>query len=171
MLADRAGEALLEVRSGSSEGRELKDAGDRRAQQVVAALLAELRPDDAVLSEEAADSPVRLSADRVWIMDPLDGTREFSERPRPDWAVHVALWQRTSATTGELVEGAVALPAEQTTFGTDRPPVLMLARGSLPVGTRRKAAGLPSRSRMRPSSRKIRASPSLAPSMNSWMMA
>jgi 3'(2'), 5'-bisphosphate nucleotidase len=124
LLADRAGAALLEVRSGTSEGRELKDAGDRRAQQVLAALLAEFRPDDAVLSEEALDSPARLSADRVWIIDPLDGTREFSERPRRDWAVHVALWQRTSATTGDLVEGAVALPAEQTTFATDRPPVL-----------------------------------------------
>jgi 3'(2'), 5'-bisphosphate nucleotidase len=124
LLADRAGEALLEVRSGTSEGRELKDAGDRRAQQVLAALLAELRPGDAVLSEEAADSAARLSADRVWIIDPLDGTREFSERPRPDWAVHVALWQRTGATAGELVEGAVALPAEQITFGTDRPPAV-----------------------------------------------
>jgi 3'(2'), 5'-bisphosphate nucleotidase len=119
LLADRAGEALLEVRSGPAEGRELKDAGDRRAQKVLAALLAEHRPDDAVLSEEAADSAARLSAARVWIIDPLDGTREFSERPRPDWAVHVALWE-----DGELVAGAVALPAEQTTFGTDRPPVV-----------------------------------------------
>jgi 3'(2'), 5'-bisphosphate nucleotidase len=129
LLADRAGEALLEVRSGPSEGRELKDAGDRRAQQVLAALLAEHRRDDAVLSEEAADSAARLSASRVWIIDPLDGTREFSERPRPDWAVHVALWQRTSATAADLVEGAVALPAEQITFGTDRPPVLPPAHG------------------------------------------
>jgi 3'(2'), 5'-bisphosphate nucleotidase len=130
LLADRAGEALLEVRTGPAEGQELKDAGDRRAQQVLAELLAIHRPADAVLSEEAADSAVRLSADRVWIIDPLDGTREFSERPRPDWAVHVALWARLGAATGsagaigELVAGAVALPAEQTTFGTDQPPVL-----------------------------------------------
>ena len=125
MLADRAGTALLEVRSGNAEGRELKDAGDRRAQQVLAALLAEHRPDDAVLSEEAVDSPARLSASRVWIIDPLDGTREFSERPRPDWAVHVALWNRPdTGAAGELIEGAVALPAEQITFGTDQPPVL-----------------------------------------------
>jgi 3'(2'), 5'-bisphosphate nucleotidase len=122
LLADQAGAALLEVRSGAAEGPELKDAGDRRAQQVLAALLARFRPDDAVLSEEAVDSAARLSADRVWIIDPLDGTREFSERPRPDWAVHVALWQQ-----GELIAGAVALPAEQITFGTDRPPVLPAA--------------------------------------------
>ena len=118
LLADRAGSALLEVRSGPADGRELKDAGDLRAQKVLAALLAEYRPDDAVLSEEAADSAARLSATRVWIIDPLDGTREFSERPRPDWAVHVALWSE-----GDLIEGAVALPAEQITFGTDQPPV------------------------------------------------
>jgi 3'(2'), 5'-bisphosphate nucleotidase len=124
LLADRAGVALLEVRTGPAEGRELKDAGDRRAQQVLAELLAVHRPEDAVLSEEAADSAARLSADRVWIIDPLDGTREFSERPRPDWAVHVALWSRTAGSAGELVEGAVALPAEQTTFGTDQPPVV-----------------------------------------------
>jgi 3'(2'), 5'-bisphosphate nucleotidase len=72
-----------------------------------------VRPDDAVLSEEGADDPVRLAADRVWIIDPLDGTREFSELDRADWAVHVALWER-----GELVAGAVALPAEQTTLST-----------------------------------------------------
>lgn len=119
LLAERAGDALLEVRKGPAQGRELKDAGDRRAQEVLAALLAEHRPDDAVLSEEAADSAARLSAERVWIIDPLDGTREFSERPRPDWAVHVALWVR-----GELVAGAVALPAEGVTFGTDEPPAV-----------------------------------------------
>ena len=111
----------------------MKDAGDRRAQTVLAGLLAEHRPDDAVLSEEAADSAARLSASRVWIIDPLDGTREFSERPRPDWAVHVALWSRTGndgdLTQGDLIAGAVALPAEQTTFGTDRPPVVPAPTG------------------------------------------
>jgi 3'(2'), 5'-bisphosphate nucleotidase len=120
ILVDRAGQALLEVRAGDTAGQELKAAGDRRAQQVLAALLAEHRPGDAVLSEEAVDdSAARASASRVWIIDPLDGTREFSERPRPDWAVHVALWA-----DGELVAGAVALPAEQITFGTDQPPTV-----------------------------------------------
>jgi 3'(2'), 5'-bisphosphate nucleotidase len=132
LLADRAGEALLEVRSGPAEGQQLKDAGDRRAQQVLAALLAEHRPDDAVLSEEAADSAARLSASRVWIIDPLDGTREFSERPRRDWAVHVALWSQVE---GDLIAGAVALPAEGATFSTDRPPTLpgVPASGGRPI--------------------------------------
>jgi 3'(2'), 5'-bisphosphate nucleotidase len=64
-----------------------------------------------VLSEEGADDPIRLVSDRVWIVDPLDGTREFAELDRADWAVHVALWER-----GDLVAGAVALPAEGTTL-------------------------------------------------------
>ncbi|MBT0770553.1 3'(2'),5'-bisphosphate nucleotidase CysQ [Kineosporia sp. J2-2] len=123
-LAHAAGLALLEVRTGSAEGKELKDAGDARAQEVLAKLLAEYRPDDAVLSEEAADSAARLSAERVWIIDPLDGTREFSERPRSDWAVHVALWQRGREYGGRLTDGAIALPARDITYGTDDPPVL-----------------------------------------------
>lgn len=118
-LAVAAGSALQVVRAGDAAGSELKAAGDRRAQEVLAELLAQHRPDDAVLSEEAADSAARLTADRVWIIDPLDGTREFSERPRTDWAVHVALWQ-----AGELVAGAIALPAREVSFGTDQPPVL-----------------------------------------------
>jgi 3'(2'), 5'-bisphosphate nucleotidase len=84
---------------------------------VLARLLAEHRPDDAVLSEEAADDLSRLEASRVWIIDPLDGTREFSEPPRDDWAVHVALWA-----DGELVAGAVAQPALGETFSTGNPP-------------------------------------------------
>jgi 3'(2'), 5'-bisphosphate nucleotidase len=119
-LADAAGAELLRIRAdGALTGRELRDAGDAGAQRVLAAGLAELRPGDAVLSEEAADSPVRLAADRVWIIDPLDGTREYSERPRTDWAVHVALWSR-----GELVAGAVALPARGVTYATDVPPAV-----------------------------------------------
>jgi 3'(2'), 5'-bisphosphate nucleotidase len=75
--------------------------------------LAEARPDDAVLSEEGADDPIRLRSRRVWIVDPLDGTREFSELDREDWAVHVALWE-----DGELIAGAVALPAQNITLAT-----------------------------------------------------
>jgi 3'(2'), 5'-bisphosphate nucleotidase len=118
-LADAAGERLLEVRQQGLVGRELKDAGDRAAQEVLARLLAEHRPDDAVLSEEAADDKARLTAHRVWIIDPLDGTREFSEPPRDDWAVHVALWEE-----GELTAGAVAQPAIGETFDTGHPPVV-----------------------------------------------
>ena len=105
-LARQAGAALLELRDGGLEGRALKDAGDAAAQRVLAEALASGRPDDAVLSEEAVDDRARLSARRVWIIDPLDGTREYSEPGRHDWAVHVALWE-----DGELAAGAVALPA------------------------------------------------------------
>ena len=118
-LAETAGRCLLAVREEGLEGRELKDAGDRAAHELLVALLAEHRPGDAVLSEEGKDDKVRLTRDRVWIVDPLDGTREFSEPPRDDWAVHVALWQ-----DGELVAGAVALPALGQTFTTADPPVV-----------------------------------------------
>lgn len=116
-LAEAAGRRLLEVRTEGLEGRELKDAGDRAAHELLVGLLAEHRPDDAVLSEEGKDDKARLSAERVWIVDPLDGTREFSEPPRDDWAVHVALWQR-SGDDGTLVAGAVAQPALGETFST-----------------------------------------------------
>jgi 3'(2'), 5'-bisphosphate nucleotidase len=118
--AEQAGAVLLEVRAGADErgleGKALKAAGDAAAQEVLARVLGEHRPDDAVLSEEAADDKVRLEASRVWIIDPLDGTREFSEPPRDDWAVHVALWQ-----DGDLVAGAVAQPALGETFNTGTP--------------------------------------------------
>jgi len=126
-LADAAGERLLDVRRQGLVGRELKDAGDRAAQEVLARLLAEHRPHDAVLSEEAADDKARLTAHRVWIIDPLDGTREFSEPPREDWAVHVALWE-----DGELTAGAVAQPALGETFDTGRPPVVPPRTSSRP---------------------------------------
>jgi len=124
-LATVAGERLLEVRGEGLEGKELKDAGDVAAHELLMELIAEHRPDDAVLSEEAletaADKGARLKADRVWIVDPLDGTREFSEPPRDDWAVHVALWSREA---GDLIAGAVAQPALGETFNTGTPPVV-----------------------------------------------
>lgn len=119
-LAELAGGRLLDVRAQLMDqavtGHELKDAGDAAAQEVLAGALAERFSGDAVLSEEAADDLRRLDADRVWIIDPLDGTREFSEPDRDDWAVHVALWQ-----AGELTDGAVALPARGVTFSTAAP--------------------------------------------------
>src|SRR5690348_3041185 len=118
-LATTAGERLLEVRETGLTGRELKDAGDRAAHELLVELLAQHRPDDSVLSEEGKDDKRRLDARRVWIVDPLDGTREFSEPPREDWAVHVALWE-----DGELVAGAVAQPGLGRTFHTGEPPVV-----------------------------------------------
>ncbi len=112
--AGLAAECLLKIRATSDlSGRDLGDAGDAAAQRVLAAALTELRPGDAVLSEESTDDPVRLAAERVWIVDPLDGTREYTEPGRTDWAVHVALWER-----GELTAGAVALPANGTIMST-----------------------------------------------------
>ncbi|HEY1118221.1 MAG TPA: 3'(2'),5'-bisphosphate nucleotidase CysQ [Acidimicrobiales bacterium] len=122
-LAEVAGRRLLEVRTEGLEGRELKDAGDAAAHELLMRLVAEHRPDDAVLSEEGKDDKARLSAERVWIIDPLDGTREFSEPPRDDWAVHVALWQ-SDEQGGTLVAGAVAQPALGETFNTGTPPVV-----------------------------------------------
>lgn len=125
-LAETAGRRLLEVREEGLAGKELKDAGDRAAHELLMELLATHRPDDAVLSEEGKDDKVRLSSERVWIVDPLDGTREFSEPPRDDWAVHVALWQRGAgeAGEGELIAGAVAQPALGQTFTTAEPPIV-----------------------------------------------
>jgi 3'(2'), 5'-bisphosphate nucleotidase len=116
-LADLAGRLLLDLRDPGLAPADLKRKGDAGSHELLMARLAEERPADAVLSEEGKDDPVRLSSERVWIIDPLDGTREFSEPPRDDWAVHVALWQQ-----GRLVAGAVALPARGITYATDRPP-------------------------------------------------
>jgi len=118
-LAAEAGRRLLELRARGGEPDLLRKAGDRQSHEFLTAALAERRPGDVVLSEEGADDPARLTAGRVWIVDPLDGTREFGEPGRADWAVHVALWQRTGG--GELVAGAVALPAQGQVLSTATP--------------------------------------------------
>lgn len=112
-LAQEAGRLLLAVREevGHDFPPALGDAGDVRANELILRRLRAERPGDAVLSEEAHDDLTRLHADRVWIIDPLDGTREFSMPRREDWAVHVALWQRTSGAEGLITDAAVALPA------------------------------------------------------------
>ncbi len=96
---------------------DLGKTGDRLSHDLLTGDLARLRPGDAVLSEEGRDDQARLSADRVWIVDPLDGTREYGEAGRTDWAVHVALWER-----GDLAAGAVALPAQGKVLSTADPP-------------------------------------------------
>ena len=118
-----AGQRLLELRAGhgsepaTGKSDDLRKAGDLLAHEFLAAELAARRPADAVLSEEGKDDAGRLSAERVWIVDPLDGTREFGELGRTDWAVHVALWER-----GDLTAGAVALPARDLVLSTLNPP-------------------------------------------------
>jgi 3'(2'), 5'-bisphosphate nucleotidase len=115
-LAQRAGALLLRLQAESGlTGRELGKEGDARSNALLLTELAEQRPQDAVLSEESADSGERLTADRVWIIDPLDGTREFSMPGRTDWAVHVALWRRGH----EITDAAVAQPALDAVYASD----------------------------------------------------
>jgi 3'(2'), 5'-bisphosphate nucleotidase len=115
-LADQAGGLLLTLRHASGlSGRELGKRGDADSNTLLLHELAEARPSDAVLSEESADSPARLSAARVWIIDPLDGTREYGMPGRDDWAVHVALWEAGSGITA----AAVAQPSLDVVYASD----------------------------------------------------
>jgi 3'(2'), 5'-bisphosphate nucleotidase len=117
--AEAAARVLLRLRADDGlTGRALGDRGDAGAQAAIVAVLGERCPDDVVFSEEAADDRRRLSAGRVWIVDPLDGTREYGEG-RTDWAVHVALWS-----AGQLTAAAVALPGVDAVLATDPPPVV-----------------------------------------------
>jgi 3'(2'), 5'-bisphosphate nucleotidase len=126
--ADRAARAaadvLLALRRDGLSGRALGEAGDAAAQRAIVAVLAADRPEDVVFSEEATDDDRRLSAERVWIVDPLDGTREYGDPGRHDWAVHVALWS-----AGELVAAAVALPGLGEVLVTDPAPVVPAPSG------------------------------------------
>jgi 3'(2'), 5'-bisphosphate nucleotidase len=143
-LARDAGELLLQVRAevGFYDPYDLGDEGDKQANTLILDGLARERPADAVLSEEAVDDLSRVHVDRVWIVDPLDGTWEFSTRGRDDWAVHIALWQRTGAARpvtsgptgpdGGITDAAVALPAVGEVYRTDTvsPPA---PRGEGPI--------------------------------------
>ena len=123
--ASLAGELLLKLRHGAAtdtaiDSEALRTAGDRDANRAIMELLANERPEDSLLSEEAADDPRRLIAERVWIIDPLDGTREFGEQDsagvwRDDFAVHVALWERGHG----LTLGVVGLPARGVIYSSD----------------------------------------------------
>jgi 3'(2'), 5'-bisphosphate nucleotidase len=121
-IAREAGQLLVRRRAEGAS----KDDGDRESNDLILARLAEARPDDAVLSEESKDDPIRLERERVWIVDPLDGTREFGEPGRRDWAVHVAL-----VVHGTPHACAVALPAQNDlVLATDPPPALAPASGA-----------------------------------------
>ena len=110
-VAEEAGALLLALRR-RGEGKALGKLGDRRSDDLIGARLRAARPDDRILSEESADDHARLDAERVWIVDPLDGTREYGLEGRADWAVHVALWQRGRGIT----DAAVAQPALGATY-------------------------------------------------------
>jgi 3'(2'), 5'-bisphosphate nucleotidase len=148
-LATETGRHLIALRN-QLEARDVdpwdvKDAGDAVAHEFLVESLRRWRPHDAVLSEEGADNPARLSAPRVWIIDPLDGTSEFSEPGRSDWAVHVALWSRHAGPQGDLTAAAVALPALVTTYCThpapaavppaQRTPIMVVSRTRTPAIT------------------------------------
>ena len=114
-LAEVAGKILIQVReSGMFEGKSLGKAGDQTANQFLCHAIAQQRPDDGLLSEESRDTDERLIKERVWIVDPVDGTREYGEA-RSDWAVHVAL-----CLGGKPEIGAVALPGLDIVLRTDR---------------------------------------------------
>ncbi|ADD41003.1 3'(2'),5'-bisphosphate nucleotidase CysQ [Stackebrandtia nassauensis] len=132
-LAQQAGQELLLLRDklGFGDATVLRREGDQRAHEFLMSALAEFRPGDAILSEEGKGEQgrtgaSRLNAERVWIVDPLDGTREYAEAGRDDWAVHVALWER-----GTLSAGAVALPAQDTVLGADAPPTPLPPQGRI----------------------------------------
>ncbi|MEK6636884.1 MAG: 3'(2'),5'-bisphosphate nucleotidase CysQ [Pseudomonadota bacterium] len=118
-LAHVAGKILLDVRASRAlSGKALGKAGDQTANQFLCHAIREQRPGDGLLSEEEKDNPERLSKSRVWIIDPVDGTREYGEE-RTDWAVHVAL-----AIDGKATIGAVALPDLGVVLRTDQPQAL-----------------------------------------------
>ena len=147
--AQSAGDVLLSLRDDESRPPwALGDAGDAVANRHLLGLIHADHPDDRVLSEESADDRSRLDADRVWIIDPLDGTREYTEPGRTDWAVHVALWERGKG----LTAGAVALPAVGIVLSTGEPPVVpplngrplrvVVSRSRAPAVALRVATGL-----------------------------
>ena len=138
-VATEAGVMLVELRDELvAEGIhywDLKDEGDVAGHRYIMSALTAARPDDVILSEEAADNRRRLNAERVWIIDPIDGTNEFAEHPRHDWAIHIALWE-----SGELTAASVALPTLGITF--DASPAAVV-----PPSTREKPLLVTSRSR------------------------
>lgn len=130
-LAEEAGTLLLELRArlaaDDAPPAVLKAEGDRQAHELLMQELSDARPDDAILSEEGKDDKARLVAERTWIVDPLDGTREYSEVPRTDWAVHVAL-----VSDNRPIAGAVALPGLGLILSTADVPVLTAESASPP---------------------------------------
>jgi len=145
--AEAAGELLMRLRSdGSLSGAAMGAAGDLQANRLILDALRRWRPEDAVLSEESHDSPERLARSRVWIVDPLDGTREYVAG-RDDWAVHIAL-----AVDGRPEVGAVAVPPWGRVFVSDdaaapylefkRAPRIVVSRTRLPAEAEALAAAL-----------------------------
>jgi 3'(2'), 5'-bisphosphate nucleotidase len=143
-IADAASALLLQLRAEASaapafDPNDLRNEGDQRAHRLITDQLRVAFPNDAILSEEAADDETRLRADRVWIVDPLDGTREFGERDehgvwRTDFAIHIALWEKAHG----LTVGVVALPARALIVESESPPAMPAAStGTLRIAVSR----------------------------------
>lgn len=149
-LAEDAGKLLMQLRAAapaeltSEQSLDLKNQGDQSSHAFLTRALKATRPQDKVLSEEGQEDLSRLAASRVWIVDPLDGTREFGEPPRQDWAVHVALVSK-----GQPIAGAVALPAQNLTLSTADQPQMPTSL-SQDGGVRPKPRVIASRSRPGP---------------------
>ena len=130
--ATEAGKLLLDIRDSyhnlNSPNADLGTYGDTQSHRLLVKLILEQFPDDLILSEEGEDDPNRLEKDRVWIIDPLDGTREYCIKGRSDWAVHVAL-----SDTGDPAVGAVALPCSGTTLSTLNPTPPPPSSGSIRI--------------------------------------
>ncbi len=122
-IATSAGDLLLDIRrqldDADHDAGAVRAEGDRRSHDLIVGELARLRPSDPILSEEGDDDPGRAGSDHAWIVDPLDGTREFGEPGRTDWAVHVAFVVEKA-----VQAAAVALPARGLTLRMDEPPSL-----------------------------------------------
>ncbi|MEY3407288.1 MAG: hypothetical protein RL038_349 [Actinomycetota bacterium] len=125
-LAVEAGQYLLKIRAeqnvpaGDEEAaKALAKIGDAKSNDWLLAQLADHRPEDSVLSEEAADDDRRLSAKRVWIIDPVDGTYEYA-RSLPEFAVHIALWDNEAQ---EFIAGAVSIPNHDLVYVTSDEPM------------------------------------------------
>lgn len=152
-VAIEAGRLLLDLRATYGDldpadvdtANRLRKEADRASHLLIADRISAARPDDVILSEEGKDDPARLVADRVWIVDPLDGTFEFGQG-RSDFAVHIVLWVRDalSPTGARLVASTVELPAQGLTrtdidtpdvsfaLPTDRPIRIVASRSRAP---------------------------------------
>lgn len=123
-VAEDVGKLLLKIRDTGLEGNQLMDAGDKAGHERAVELLHAARPNDVIFSEEGQDPAARLTADRCWIVDPLDGTRSYGRTGEPgrDWAVHIALWEAACTVPSKLSASAVAAPALGEIWTTNNPP-------------------------------------------------
>ena len=136
-LAVQAGELLVQLRAemfaAGASIWDVRDSGDAAAQNFLSGELHIHRPDDAVLSEEGLEDPRRYHADRVWIIDPLDGTREYGEQGRHDWAVHIALWEQEAFGAAAVSLGAEGLGCDAVRLGSAGAKAMAVVMGEADI--------------------------------------